>query len=68
MAADCDEVIEQCIRLECICCNWGMGVESFPNDNNLYHPNGSPCRAYRIRRHYNTLTTFEDKFTTRLAG
>jgi hypothetical protein len=45
-----------------------MGVESFPNDNNLYHPNGSPCRAYRIRRHYNTLTTFEDKFTTRLAG
>lgn len=58
-----DEIVEQCVRLQCHCCNKGIELYKQPHisDKNLYHVNGSPCRAYRIRRHYGDLRDYENK-------
>lgn len=52
-------VVEQCVRLECRDCDRGECILDSTHDKNLYHANGSPCKAYRIRRHYNDLRAYE---------
>lgn len=46
---------EQCIKLSCHDCAKGHDVLDMPKDNNLWHRNGNPCRAYRLRRFFNIL-------------
>jgi hypothetical protein len=64
-------MVKKCIWLECDYCAKGvpmMSPERYPGDNNLYHTGTvkigdrdvdasyAPCRAYKIRRHFNLLT------------
>lgn len=45
----------ECCDLQCYDCGKNIPLQSFKRDNNLYHNNGNPCRAYRIRRHFNLM-------------
>ena len=46
------EAINTCIRIQCHYCARGVAVLEYPNDENLYHHDVSPCHARRIRRHF----------------
>lgn len=42
----------ECCKLQCFECNAKVPLVEYPDDLNLYHTNGTPCKAYRIRRYF----------------